>query len=64
MVSSGRTGKVGQAGIGANEQKRLEPGNGGGLPLFKCAEFTSLQTLESPLDYKEIKPVHSKGNQS
>ena len=23
-----------------------------------------LKTLESPLDYKEIKPVHPKGNQS
>ena len=22
------------------------------------------KTLESPLDYKEIKPIHSKGNQS
>ena len=22
------------------------------------------KTLESPLDYKEIQPVHSKGNQS
>ena len=42
VVSSGRTGEAGQAGIGANEQKRLEPGSGGGLPLFKCAELTSL----------------------
>ena len=63
VVSSGRTGEAGQAGTRANEQRQLEPGSRGGFPLFRCAALTSLQTPESPLDYKEIKPVNPKGNQ-
>jgi len=29
-----------------------------------CSVTQSRPTLESPLDYKEIQPVHSKGDQS
>ena len=32
--------------------------------FFKINFYWSMETLESPLDYKEIKPVHPKGNQS
>ena len=59
MVSSGRAGEARQAGTRANEQRQLEPGSGGGFPLFRCAALTSLQTPESPLDHKEIKTSQS-----
>ena len=32
--------------------------------FFKINFFWSMETLESPLDCKEIKPVHPKGDQS
>ena len=32
--------------------------------FFKINFYWSMETLESPLDCKEIKPVHPKGNQS
>ena len=33
------------------------------MPVNWCFQIVVLKTLESPLDYKEIKPVNPKGNQ-
>ena len=44
---------------------RMKEDNEGWMPKNRCFLIAVLKkTLESPLHYKEIKPVHPKGNQS
>ena len=45
--------------------RRMRENNEGWMPKNRCFLIVVLEkTLESSLDFKEIKPVHPKGNQS